>query len=103
LEIQLIDFKSKTERRFGQVFEEMPQQLEREVKRLEMRGAEQHKISGSQMSMASEQLGMMREFIMSQLEQLNEKQQIVKARTDEHELKINMVVRNQDYLKNAAT
>jgi|LauGreDrversion4_2_1035121.scaffolds.fasta_scaffold118603_5 hypothetical protein len=47
--------------------------MEREVKRLEVRGAEQHKISGSQMSMASEQLGMMREFIMSQLEQLNEK------------------------------
>ena len=28
---------------------------------------------------------------------------MVKARTDEHELKINMVVRNQDYLKNAAS
>ncbi len=53
--------------------------------------------------MASEQLGMMREFIMGQLEQITERQQIVKARTDEHELKINMVVRNQDYIKNAAS
>ena len=73
------------------------------MKRLEMRGAEQNKASGAQASMASDQIGMMREFMMAQLEQLNERHQIVKARTDEHELKINMVVRNQDYLKNAAT
>jgi hypothetical protein len=77
--------------------------LEREVKRLEARGVEQWKVSGAQASMASEQLGMMREFIMGQLEQITERQQIVKARTDEHELKINMVVRNQDYIKNAAS
>ena len=84
------------------MFEEVPQQLDREVKRLELRGNEHHKSSGVQMSLAGEQIGMMREFIMGQLEQLTEKQQVTRARTDEHELKINMVMRNQDYLKNAA-
>jgi hypothetical protein len=32
--------KSKTDRRFQQVFEELPGQLDREVKRLEMKGQE---------------------------------------------------------------
>lgn len=43
LEVQLIDFKSKTERRFTQVFEEVPSKLEREVKRLEAKGYETSK------------------------------------------------------------
>jgi len=47
-------------------------------------------------------MGMMREFIMGQFEIINEKQSVAKARIDEHDLKINMVMRNQDYVKNAA-
>ncbi len=50
----MLDLRSKTERRFSQVFEEVPQQLEREVKRLELRGSEQQKVSGVQMSHAGE-------------------------------------------------
>ena len=54
LEVQLIDIKSKTDRRFQQVFEELPGQLDREVKRLEMRGQESTKQIGAQHSVASE-------------------------------------------------
>jgi hypothetical protein len=73
------------------------------VKRLEVRGSEQTKASGAQMSMAGEQIGMLREYVIGQLEQITERSQVAKARIDEHELKINMVMRNQDYLKNAAS
>jgi hypothetical protein len=43
LELQVIDLKAKTERRINQVYEEIPNQLDREIKRLEARGAESQK------------------------------------------------------------
>lgn len=36
---------------------------------------------------------------MAQLEQINEKTSNMKARLDEHDMKINTVVRNQEYIK----
>ena len=56
LEVQLIDMRSRTDRRFQQVFEELPGQLDREVKRLEQRGQESSKQSGAQITTAGEQL-----------------------------------------------
>ena len=99
LEIQLQDFRSQTDRRFTQVFEEVPTSLDREVKRLEARGFDSLRQTGAQHSLVSEQLAMAREFFMVQLEQINERTATLKAKVDEHELKVGTLVRNQDYLK----
>lgn len=40
IELQLLDFKSKTERRFTNIIEEVPSKLEREMKRIEVKGQE---------------------------------------------------------------
>ena len=99
LEVQLIDMRSKTERRFQQVFEELPGQLDREVKRLEQRGHESSKQSGAQLSSAAEQLQIVRDGVAAQVEALHERQALLKARLDDHELKVSTLLRNQAHLQ----
>ena len=72
----------------------MPTRLDREVKRLELRGNETLKATGAQHSSHSDQIQMMKDFFMSRMEQFNDRSTLLKSRLDEHDLKINMVVRN---------
>jgi hypothetical protein len=77
----------------------MPTRLDREVKRLELRGNETFKASGAQHSSNSDQIQMMKDFFMSQMEQFNDRSTLSKSRLDEHDLKINMVMRNQEHMR----
>ncbi len=77
----------------------MPTRLDREVKRLEARGNETMKATGAQHSLNSEQIAMMKDFIMTQMEQFSDKTTLLKSRLDEHDLKINMSLRNQEHFR----
>jgi len=46
------------------------------------------------MNLTSEQIMMVKDFVMVQVEQFNDKNTMLKSRIEEHELKINMVIRN---------
>lgn len=94
LEVQLIDMRSRTDRRFQQVFEELPGQLDREVKRLEQRGQESSKQSGAQITTTGEQLQIVKDYMMSQFEMLQERQALFKTRLDDHDLKVSTLLRN---------
>jgi hypothetical protein len=80
----------------------MPTRLDREVKRLEQRGNETLKASGAQHTSTSDQMQMMKDFFLSQMEQLNDRSTLLKSRLDEHDLKINMVMRNQEHMRQVA-
>lgn len=48
--------------------------------------------------MTSEQLNMVKEFVMNQLDQINERNTLIKARIEDHEVKINTIQRNQNHM-----
>lgn len=45
---------------------------------------------------------MIKDFVMNQMESFNERNAMIKSRIDEHDLKINMVMRNQEHMRQVA-
>jgi len=43
---------------------------------------------------------MVKEFVMVQFDQISDKTTILKSKMDEHEIKINTLLRNQEFLRN---
>jgi hypothetical protein len=46
---------------------------------------------------------MMKDFIMAQMESFNERTTLFKSRLDEHDLKLSMVMRNQEHMRQVAS
>ena len=54
LELQIIDLKAQTERKFSQIQEEIPNRVDRDLKRLELKEHETQKTSSAQIQMTAE-------------------------------------------------
>jgi hypothetical protein len=57
----------------------------------------------AQHGMTSEQLQMIKEIVMGQLDQINERNTLAKSRIDDHEIRLNTLQRNQTHLQQQTT
>ena len=100
LEVQLLDHKSQTDRRFNSFMEEIPNKMDREMKRMEQKSTEVSKGHSQQASITAEQVSVIRDQLIYQLESVNDRYSQIKVKVDEQEFKLGNLSRNLEAMRN---
>ncbi|CDW91573.1 UNKNOWN [Stylonychia lemnae] len=100
LELQIIDIKAQTERKIASIMEELPNKIDKDMKRFEQKEVESQRNNVQQLTLNQEQLNVIKDQLLLQIEQMTHRYSDIKIKLDEQDFKVGNLVRNFDAIRN---